>query len=122
MLLRMSEATIAPDQQEIANELLERMRLLETARGSSAGFWRSYVAERIGLMLSLLGASGIVYAIERGASPAFMFVLFPLVLVTGFPSRRENPHVRMDALIEFLDRAGRLEIADQRPATASCRK
>ena len=114
MLLGMNEAAIAPDQQELANELLEQTRLLEVVRRNRSLPTRAEVAVRV---LRLMGLAQIYIGIQFVAhSESIHWV----VLVAGgvflycIPIDRSSSAKRTDALVDFLDRTGRLEVADNR--------
>ncbi len=102
----------APSHDEIGNELLDRMRLVQVARGSPATFWRSHVETRGKSMLALLGVCFVYFDFVESLPHTWMLLLGMCMLVVGFSPRRDDSSDRLDALIQFLDREGQLSVGD----------
>jgi hypothetical protein len=106
--------SVPREHEEKARELLEQMRLLEVARGNK-GLWRWHAADRL-FLLSFTAMVLIIYHIvaEAGFRPWMLFML-PFLLFAGIRPSELGTNARVDALLEFLERSGRLRAADTRP-------
>ena len=102
----------APSHDEIGKELLDRVRLVQVARGSPASFWRSHVETRGKSLLALLGVFFVYSDFVEPLPHTWMLLLGICLLVVGFPPRSDDSSDRLDALIRFLDRKGQLSVGD----------
>ena len=101
--------SVAPNHEELSNELLKRLSLLQAARGAPEPFWRI----RLKMVYTLVGAL-FLYRCMEALPEAGLLVLGVAMLVIGLAPSRHDSDERLDALIEFLDRKGQLVVPDGR--------
>ncbi len=102
------------EQEELADRLLERVRLLDVARGRTHPFLRSRWRIMANVLLIVVGWVMIAQAIPRDAIPDRWPLLVGIGLMAlGVGLRYDPSEDRLDALIRFLDDKGQLAVVDE---------
>ncbi len=105
--------TDASTQTELARKLLERMRLLQVARGRPLSFWRRRWESTGKVALMFLGLMLAAEAVPAEVvTHGWMLPAGVFLIVIGVSPRRDAPGERLDALIRFLDEKGQLSVPD----------
>jgi hypothetical protein len=101
------------EHEEKARELLAQMRLLEVARGNR-GLWNWHAGDRL-FLLSFTAIVLVLYHnfVEDGFQ-VWMLLMLPVLLFAGLRPSALGTNARVDALLEFLERSGRLGAVDAR--------
>ena len=115
----------ATEEQELAAQVLERLRLVEVARGTPPSFWRKRWDGTGRLATTVVGVVLIVQALLQAfphdlGPEKWAFVIGGGLCILGAGSRRDASKERLDALVRILDDNGQLAVTDRdsRPSQA----
>jgi len=109
--------SVPPSHSEVADELLHRLKLIETARGRSASPWRRFLLDRVKLLCLVAGAV-LVFG-ESGLFDSWTGFLGVFLLAAGLTAFQDRSRERLDALVEYLQRTGQLSPAGSGAAEPS---
>ena len=104
----------AADDQELAEQVLERLKLVEVARGTPPSFWRLRWESTGRLVALVFGIVLVLQAIPHEAGlDRWTFLIGGGLCILGASSRRDASKERLDALVRILDGNGQLAVTDR---------
>ena len=105
---------MATDDQKLAEQVLERLRLVEVVRGTPSLFWRLRWESTGRLIAIVFGIVLVLQAIPHDADlDRWMFLIGGGLCILGAGSRRDASKERLDALVHILDDNGQLAVTDR---------